>query len=147
MMEQLCSTKMVTPAFVVLEHGLADRLNRIRQFCDEIGLSLLFSLKSFALVDGLKAISRSVNGFSCSSLFEARLARSVLSRPKTVHLVAPYLTEESTDEMVQICDFVSLNSIGRGRRNCTGVRLRERNGCIVNSVIGMSLNKPTSTAA
>jgi len=113
MMEQLCSTKMVTPAFVVLEHELADRLNRIRQFCDEIGLSLLFSLKSFALVDGLKAISRSVNGFSCSSLFEARLARSVLSRPKTVHLVAPYLTEESTDEMVQICDFVSLNSIGQ----------------------------------
>ena len=62
-----------------------------------------------------------LDGFSVSSLFEARLAQASLKdRPNghrgAVHLTTPGVKESEIDEIGGLCDFVSFNSLGQWDR-------------------------------
>jgi len=111
--------EMQTPAFVYDEAGLVDAAARISSAVRKAGAKPLFSVKAFAFLDGLRAFMPLFEGASVSSLFEARLARSVLTSGTTargVHVTTPGLRADEMVELSETADYISFNSLGQFER-------------------------------
>ncbi len=106
----------MTPAFIYDEWGITQNIRNIRQCISDDVCQLLFPLKSFSLIDALSLIGASVNGFSVSSLFEARLAKQVLGNNKSIHFTSPGLRADEIDELSTLCNFISFNSLSQYER-------------------------------
>jgi len=102
-----------SPAFVYSTAELVDNASLIRGIADEAGCSLLYSVKACEVGAVLGVLAPHLNGFATSSLFEARLARRVGGSDSEVHLFTPGLRAEQVDELVGLCDHVSMNSLGQ----------------------------------
>jgi carboxynorspermidine decarboxylase len=57
-----------------------------------------------------------VDGFSVSSLFEARLANEVLAGKGSLHITTPGLLRDEIPEIAELCDYVSFNSLSQLER-------------------------------
>ena len=100
-----------TPAFVYDEAAI-QRLLRVGETLRQDGACrLLFAIKSFSVVDGLKFMAPRLDGFAVSSPFEARLAQCANGHGGTIHLTTPGIREDEIDEIGELCDFVSFNSL------------------------------------
>lgn len=108
--------KIRTPAFVYDESSVLGAANRLKSIAEESGCKLLFSLKALSLVDALRLMAPSVDGFATSSLFEASLARAVLRNRGTVHLTSPALRDDELNDLAGLCDYVSFNSLPQWER-------------------------------
>ena len=75
-----------------------------------------FSLKSFAIADALSLMTSSLNGFSVSSLFGETLQEDVMGTTGTVHMVTPGYKPTEMDEIAQITDRISFNSLSQWDR-------------------------------
>jgi carboxynorspermidine decarboxylase len=120
-----------TPALVWDMTVLENRLRALSRFSTEHDCSLLYSIKASACGPVLKHMVGRVSGFSCSSLFEAKLARRILRTNGSVHLTTPGFRPDEIDEIAEVCDFVSFNSLPQwsqfkdrvaGKLNC-GLRI------------------------
>ncbi len=107
-------TVTMTPAFIYVERGLAKNVQHINEIFNNI--KPLFAIKSFSLIDYLHLISSSVGGFSSSSFFEARLARDILGQNRTVHFTSPGLRPDELEEIANLCDYISFNSLSQWER-------------------------------
>ena len=108
--------RVETPAFVYDEARIYELVDRAASFRELAGLKLLFAVKSFSFADALALMAPRLDGFSVSSLFEARLARAVVGGKGSVHLTTPGLRPQELDEIGQLCDFISLNSLSQWDR-------------------------------
>lgn len=100
-----------TPAFIYNERDILEKINGFSAIIDRSQCSLLFPLKTFSVFDALHFMSPLVDGFSASSLFEAKLAREILGRGKSVHMVTPGLRPGEFDAILDQCTCVIFNSI------------------------------------
>jgi carboxynorspermidine decarboxylase len=57
-----------------------------------------------------------VDGFSVSSLFEARLANAVLAGQGSIHLTTPGLRAAELPELLRLCSHISFNSLSHWQR-------------------------------
>jgi len=102
-----------TPAFVYDERALLANLESLFVLSQQSGCRVLYSVKAFALADALRLITTVLHGFSASSVFEAVLARRVLTGSGSVHVTSPCLTSRDVDELAEVCDYVSFNSLSQ----------------------------------
>ena len=107
---------LVTPALIFNDSTLLDRSRSLRSVAATIGSKFLFALKSLAVAPVLETIKPSLDGFACSSLFEAKLARHLSDGDRTVHLTTPGLRRDEIDELTELCDYISFNSLTQWRR-------------------------------
>lgn len=105
-----------TPAFVYDRAGIMAVLRRLRALKRETGCKLLYSIKSASLLGLLELIKPHVDGFSCSSLFELKLARELLAADQTAHITTPGYRPSEWEAVIGLSDAVSLNSIRQWRR-------------------------------
>jgi len=105
-----------TPAFIYDESTLQSALSFLDNMRSQCGCKLLYSLKSFAYPDCLQLIAETVEGFSASSLFEARLAREIISSNGSVHFTTPGLKLDEIESISSLCDFISFNSLSQWYR-------------------------------
>lgn len=105
-----------TPA-LVLDEGeilrvveVADSLQR------ETGCRMLYSLKPLPLPPLLELMAPKLCGFAVSSVFEARLARSVVGQSKSIHFTSPGIRPGDAAELGELCDYVAFNSLGQWNR-------------------------------
>jgi carboxynorspermidine decarboxylase len=105
-----------TPAFVLDERRLLRDLKAAARLRDECDFKLLYTLKPLCCEFVLELLARRVDGFACSSLFEARLAREVIDPRGTVHLTSPGLRDGELGELSELCDYITFNSISQLRR-------------------------------
>ena len=102
---------LATPAFVYDERGihrLLDYAEPVRERC-----RLLFAIKSFSFAPALEVMAPRLDGFAVSSLYEARLARSVIGNEGSVHITTPGLRGNEADEIGSLCDYVYFNSLNQ----------------------------------
>ena len=124
------STEVETPCLVFDEAQLHTSLEIVRKSVSNTPIELLYSMKACSTTFVLELIAKGVSGFSCSSVFEARLAREVLPETASVHLTTPALAQADVEQVATICDFVSFNSLRQAERSqellgdCTGRGLR-----------------------
>ena len=105
--------KITTPAFVYDEgvlHRLLDQAQTLRK---DGRCRVLFAIKSFSFADALRLMAPRLDGFAVSSLYEARLARSVVSPGGSIHITTPGLRDHEVGDIGALCDFVSFNSLNQ----------------------------------
>ncbi len=106
----LKASQLQTPAFLLDEAQLTANLQATAELCKASGCYFLFSVKALPLQWVIKTAADYVDGFSVSSLFEARLVREFCQSPVTVHLTTPGLRVDEIKELDQLCSHISFNS-------------------------------------
>ena len=110
------ASDLKTPAFVFLEDRLLENCTNLRRITDAIEARPLYSLKALSLPALLPAMAKLLDGFSASSLFEARLAREAGGKTSAVHLASPVLRPQEVPSLAALCDVINLNSLGQLQR-------------------------------
>ena len=105
------SMEMETPCLVFDEVQLRESLEGIHEAASRAPIELLYSMKACSTTFVLKLIAERVSGFSCSSVYEARLARELFRDKASVHVTSPGLAQADVEQLAPICDFVSFNSL------------------------------------
>jgi carboxynorspermidine decarboxylase len=105
-----------TPAFVYDEAAISARLELLSDVRRNSGCHILYSVKAASFPALLQRISHFVDGFSVSSLFEARLVQEILGRHEGIHLVSPCLKQHDAADIANTCDHVSFNSLAQWQR-------------------------------
>lgn len=118
-MDDLANFSLCTPALVYSEIKIIEVLKLLRNFFNQSALSILFPLKSCSFKDIILLIEPYVDGFSASSVFEARIAREILGKKKSVHLTSPSIRHDEINQLSETCDYIAFNSIAQfDRYNC-----------------------------
>ncbi len=121
-----------TPAFVYDERVMRRLLDHVQPLRESGLCQVLFAVKSFSFAPALKLMAPRLDGFAASSLYEARLARSVTGSEGSVHLTTPGLRPDELDEIGLLCDHVALNSLGQWDMHVPGLQERASCGLRVN---------------
>ena len=111
------STEVETPCIVFDEVQLRTSMEVIRKATSCTPVELLYSMKACSTTFVLKVIAEGVSGFSCSSVYEARLARELLRETASVHITTPALALADVEQLATVCDFVSYNSLRQAERS------------------------------
>ena len=155
--------KVDTPALVYDERKLNYLTDLGMEAQQRAGCKLLYAVKAAAYSDILELLNPRVDGFAVSSLFEARLIRSLFAEAE-IHFTAPGIRPDEVSELSEVCDFVSLNSrtqverlgIEFGRRSSVGVRVNTRissvddqryDPCKASSKLGIPIEEVADTLA
>lgn len=131
-----------TPAFVLDLETVRQRCGVFAEFCKDLGCHSLYSVKALSHPDIIRTVSRQLDGFSVSSLFEARLVRKYAPNARFVHFSSPGLRCEDAPELVQLCTHVSFNSHSQAERFCSTLGTTRPQGCS----LGLRLNPGLSFA-
>lgn len=107
---------LATPAYVFDGAQMSVALEQFAALARRADLKVLFSVKACALAPLLKLVAERVDGFSVSSWFESRLARSALDDKGTVHLTSPGLDARELAAAQECCTAVNFNSLGQWHR-------------------------------
>ena len=105
-----------SPAFVLDAEEIINTLkilNSLRHRCD---CKVLYSIKSLPLSSVLEIVKPFVDGFSVSSLFEARLADEMLAGQGDIHLTTPGIRPDEWDDIAHLLTHISFNSITQYQR-------------------------------
>ena len=105
-----------TPAYVFDERHVLRELKTALELRDRCGFKLLYALKPLTCEFILELMVGKVDGFSASSLFEARLAREVIGSKGSVHLTTPGLRPSELPDLAELCDCVAFNSLSQLER-------------------------------
>jgi len=126
-----------TPAFVLDERIILGHLETAARLRERCGCKVLYALKPLVCPFVLELMKPCLDGFAASSLFEARLARSVAGPTGRVHITTPGFREAEMPELDALCDFVAFNSLPQMRRLAPGLGSVAKCGLRVNP--GLSL--------
>ncbi|MGZ8245978.1 carboxynorspermidine decarboxylase [Methylomagnum sp.] len=111
--------KLDTPAFLYSEAEIRRQLNLLSTIRGSSNCRILYSIKALPFAGLLDLILPAVDGFSASSLFEARLASEALARggrAGALHITTPGLRLGEMDELAGLCDAISFNSLEQFQR-------------------------------
>ncbi|MGJ0486474.1 MAG: carboxynorspermidine decarboxylase [Methylomicrobium sp.] len=105
-----------SPAFVIDRDTLLENLETLSALKTQCGVRILYSIKSLPLSWVLEEASRFVDGFSVSSLFEARLAQEILQQSGSVHLTTPGIRPDEIEALSAHCSHIAFNSLSQFHR-------------------------------
>ena len=100
-----------TPSMVCHVDDLRRTASRIRTATRSADCTLLYSVKANALSGVLTALAPFIDGCGVSSLKEARAARTALGEAGRIHLCSVAVPPRDADELADICDYVTFNSL------------------------------------
>lgn len=121
-----------SPAFVIDEVKLTQSLETLAELREKSGCKVLYSLKALPFSTVLDIAKPFVDGFSVSSLFEARLADEVLSGQGSIHLTTPGIRPDEIDELGVVCTHISFNSLSQHQRYAEATQAHSSVGLRVN---------------
>lgn len=147
-----------TPAMIIDVKQILSRALRIRSFAFKAAGKFLFSTKALHFGGAITELASQTDGYSVSSLFEARLVRDLAGSESLLSCVSPILRNSEVAELDQICNRIILNSpsslrtyAGRISSNCDiGMRLNPKlsfieddryDPCRRNSKLGVHLER------
>ncbi len=113
-----------SPAFVLDEIEITKALEILADLRTQCGCKVLYSIKALPFSAVMEIAKPYVDGFSVSSLFEARLAGEmvrqdspqVLAGQGSIHLTTPGIRPDELDELSILCSHISFNSLSQYQR-------------------------------
>ncbi len=112
----LLKLELKTPSFLYDGRIFKRSAEAVVSAAKRAGCGLIYSMKPLTLYPMLQKIAHYVEGFSASSVFEARLAKKVITSEQTIHFTSPRLVENEIAELVETCDTINLNSLSQWKR-------------------------------
>ena len=105
-----------TPSMVCHVDDLRRAASCIRTAAQNAGCTLLYSVKANALPGVLTALTPFIDGFGVSSLNEARAAQTALRDSGRLHLCTVAVSPKEANELADICDYATFNSLSQLQR-------------------------------
>jgi len=105
-----------SPAFVLDEAEIIKTLKALDSLRQQCGCKVLYSIKALPFSAVMEMAKPWVDGFSVSSLFEARLADEILAGQGSIHLTTPGIRQDELDELSLLCSHISFNSLPQHQR-------------------------------
>ncbi len=99
-----------TPAYVYSESVLQTAARQAATIAIQANCELLYTLKACAIAPVLESLAPFIRGFAASSVFEARVAKSVKLHNHSLHCYSPAYPRSDMEATLTIADYVSLNS-------------------------------------
>ncbi|MDD5578935.1 MAG: carboxynorspermidine decarboxylase [Methylobacter sp.] len=121
-----------SPAFVLDETEVIKNLKILAGLRNQCGYKILYSLKALPLSAVTEIAKPFVDGFSVSSLFEARLADEILAGQGSIHLTTPGIRQDEWEDMTRLITHISFNSITQYQRFATATQAQISIGLRVN---------------
>ncbi|QSA96976.1 carboxynorspermidine decarboxylase [Methylococcus sp. EFPC2] len=103
-----------TPAFLYDESLILRQAGRLRQAHEASGCRMLYSVKAFPFLPLLRLLAPWLQGFSVSSLYEAKLAAE--AGRGSLHIATPGLRPDEIEEIGSLCGYVAFNSLNQFQR-------------------------------
>ncbi|SJM93482.1 carboxynorspermidine decarboxylase [Crenothrix polyspora] len=128
-----------SPVFVLDATEIIANLTVLAKLREQCGVKILYSIKALPSCAVLAMAQPFVDGFSVSSLFEARLAHHVLGRKGEIHLTTPGIRSDEIAELAAIVTHINFNSLTQHAQFVDSVKIR--------SSIGLRVNPKLSFAA
>ena len=114
------------------EAEIINTLKVLNTLQHQSGCKVLYSIKSLPLIAILEMAKPFVDGFSVSSLFEARLADEVLAGQGTIHLTTPGIRPDELDDLSRLVTHISFNSLSQLQRFADKIQTQTSIGLRVN---------------
>ena len=127
-----------SPAFVLDEAEITKVLEILAELRTQCGCKVLYSIKSLPFSAVMEMAKPFVDGFSVSSLFEARLANEMFDRlinlagQGSIHLTTPGIRPDELDELSLLCSHISFNSLTQYQRYSETAQAQSSIGLRVN---------------
>lgn len=121
-----------TPAFVLDAAGIVNTLKLLNILRNHCGCKVLYSIKALPFSHVLELARPFVDGFSVSSLFEARLADEILAGQGSIHLTTPGIRPDELDGLSDLCTHISFNSLNQYQRFGTNAKTKTSVGLRLN---------------
>jgi carboxynorspermidine decarboxylase len=121
-----------SPAYVVDEVEVLAALGKLSILRERSRCKVLYSIKSLPLSAVMELTKPYLDGFSVSSLFEARLATEVMAGQGDVHLTTPGIRPDEIDELASLCAFINCNSISQFRQVASVAQAQSAIGIRIN---------------
>ncbi len=99
-----------SPALVINQEALHHSVNTLNYLREKSGCRVLYSIKALPFIPVLDWLKPHMDGFSVSSLFEAKIAHEVLDSQHSIHLTTPGIRPDEAAELSQLCSHISFNS-------------------------------------
>ena len=125
-----------SPALVLDTGEIVNTLKALNTLRHRCGCKVLYSIKSLPLTSVLELAKPFVDGFSVSSLFEARLANEIFAGQGGIHLTTPGIRPDDWEDMVCLLTHISFNSLTQYQRFAAT--------CPVQTSVGLRVNPKLS---
>ena len=100
-----------TPVYIIDEKALIKNLEILGRVEKESGAHILLAQKAFSAFCVYPLIAKYISGVTASGLFEARLGAEEFRKEN--HVFSPAFSDQEMEELVQICDHISFNSLAQ----------------------------------
>ena len=121
-----------SPALVLDAAAIINTLTRLASLRRQCGVNVLYAVKALPFSAVLTMAKPWVDGFSVSSLFEARLAHEILAGSGGIHLTTPGIRPDEWDEIAGLVTHISFNSLTQHQRYAATAPARTAMGLRVN---------------
>jgi carboxynorspermidine decarboxylase len=121
-----------SPAFVIDADEVLNALKTLAILRERSGCKVLYSIKALSLSAILELSKPYIDGFSVSSLFEARLADEALGGQGSIHLTTPGISKNEVEELRALCSHISCNSLSQFRQVASVVQVSASLGLRIN---------------
>ena len=111
MSDPLLSKEISSPCYVCEESLLKQNLELMEKVQQESGCKIILALKGFSMWSTFDLVGQYLQGCTASSVWEARLAKEEMG--KEVHAYSPAYKQEDIDELKQLVNHISFNSLSQ----------------------------------
>ena len=105
-----------SPYYLFDISSISKNISNLNRLSCSSKVKCIYSIKSNSNSFILYFISNELGGFSVSSLFEALLIDSISSDNHSIHFTTPGIRPDEVDELCQLCDCISFNSLSQWDR-------------------------------
>ena len=99
-----------TPAFIYNLSEVKKRAKLLSQIKNKSNCKILYSVKPLPLYRVLEEME-SLDGFSVSSFFEARLVQKACENGKEIHFISPAIKSEQWEDISAAVNYLTFNSL------------------------------------
>ena len=117
-------SKVKTPAYVIDEGALKRNLEILRQVERESGCHILLAQKCYSAYKTYHLIGQYISGCTASGLYEAKLGFEEMGKEN--HVFSPAYLEEEFDQILDICDHISFNSLSQWEKYKESVKAAKK---------------------
>ncbi|GAB3020004.1 carboxynorspermidine decarboxylase [Bowmanella dokdonensis] len=114
MNDPIMNPDIPSPCYVCEEAKLEANLQLMKRVQDEAGVSIILALKGFSMWSTFPLVGKYLQGCTASSVWEAKLAKFEMG--KEVHAYSPAYKQGDIDELCQLVNHISFNSLTQWQR-------------------------------
>lgn len=100
-----------TPSYIIDRPALIKNLEALKQVEEKSGAKILLAQKCYSVYQTYPLIGEYISGCTASGLFEARLGHEEMGKEN--HVFSPAYLDNEFDEILNICDHISFNSVSQ----------------------------------